>query len=353
MLPKTVSEISLIVKFVKTIFPEVNRELSLWTRHAQTIDDENLRTQALASIRLKKFHALGGSIYALYPKADLQPALRFIVAFQTISDYLDNLCDRAGIEDEIAFRQLHLAMSDAVDPDQNFSDYYLFYPYRSDSQYLQNLVQVCREVVAGLPSYRLVFPVIKKYVALYSALQTFKHLKIEERESRLSLWAKSAGRDLPELFWWEFAAVTGSTLGIFVLLASAFDPALSAEDAQKLDSVYFPWISGLHILLDYYIDAEEDRQMGDLNFTAYYENGLQCRDRLEFFIAEALKSCPNLPYAGFHATVVKGLLAMYLSDKKALTPQTKRYSLSLVKSSGLSVRLYHHWCRLLRMGNIL
>lgn len=351
--PKTSFEIKLIFKFIKEIFPEVNRELSLWVKHAQHIDDKNLQTQALASIKLKKFHALGGSVYALYPKAGLQPALRFIVAFQTISDYLDNLCDRTGIEDETAFRQLHLSMPEAVDPEKELSDYYLFYPYKDDHRYLQSLVQTCRFEIVKLPSYNLVSPVIKKYVKLYSDLQTYKHLSKKERELRLSTWAKSYGSDYPDIFWWEFAAAAGSTLGVFILLSAAFDPSLKMEEVSQFEFAYFPWICGLHILLDYYIDREEDRQTGDLNFTFYYEDEFQCRDRLEFFITRALKSCVDLPNPDFHVTVIKGLLAMYLSDRKALTPQKKKHSLSLVNSAGSLVWLYHYWCRLLRGAKIL
>jgi tetraprenyl-beta-curcumene synthase len=46
-----------------------------------------------------------------------------VVALQTISDYLDNLCDRRGSPTG-RFRQLHLAMTDALDPAGETHDYY-------------------------------------------------------------------------------------------------------------------------------------------------------------------------------------------------------------------------------------
>jgi len=68
----------------------VEQELARWTYFAGKIPDPSLRQQALASIQLKSFHAQGGSIYSLYPEVtDQEGILRFIVAFQTISDYLD------------------------------------------------------------------------------------------------------------------------------------------------------------------------------------------------------------------------------------------------------------------------
>jgi tetraprenyl-beta-curcumene synthase len=90
-----------------------------------------------------------------------------------------------------------------------------------------------------------------------------------------------------------------------------------------------------------------------LNFTFYYEEELHCYHRMEFFITKALKSCNDMPNPDFHATVIKGLLAMYLSDNKALTPQKKKYSLSLVRNAGSLVWLYYHWCRILRATKVL
>jgi hypothetical protein len=104
----------LITKFVTKIFPLVSDCLSSWQNRLDDCPDENLRGQALASIKHKRFHAQGGSIYALYPGVPINPLLSFIVAFQTISDYLDNLCDRAQCLDGESFKQLHIALADAV-----------------------------------------------------------------------------------------------------------------------------------------------------------------------------------------------------------------------------------------------
>ena len=87
----------LLGKFIAA-FPAVKRELSRWKSLAQTIP-EPLRTQALLSIEHKAFHCLGGSVYAQYPGVHGQTMLSFVVALQTISDYLDNLCDRLGVCD--------------------------------------------------------------------------------------------------------------------------------------------------------------------------------------------------------------------------------------------------------------
>ena len=61
----------------------------------------------MASIETKTFHCEGGALYALLAEAHRDDAIRFIVAYQTISDYLDNLCDRSTSLDPEDFTLLH------------------------------------------------------------------------------------------------------------------------------------------------------------------------------------------------------------------------------------------------------
>ena len=340
--------LKLVLKYIKRVFPKVDNELKQWADICKNAKDSILVEQGLASIGLKRFHAQGGCIYALYPDADLDNTIKFIVSLQTISDYLDNLCDRVGVQDEASFRQLHLSMLDAIAPDQKASDYYLYYPYNRDNNYLESLVKSCRSQISLLPSYNKVADTIKKYVALYSELQTYKHLSPNIREKRLSSWAKDQEKQNPDISCWEFSAATGSTLGIFILFAAAHDPLLTVQEVCDIETAYFPWICGLHILLDYYIDAREDIITGDLNFTYYYENLEICERRLSHFVDKSLECCKNLKYPDFHTTIIKGLLAMYLSDPKALRKGNKPISLGILKRGGRNARLYYILCRLLR-----
>ena len=77
---------------------------------------------------------------------------------------------------------------------------------------------------------------------------------------------------IPEMEWYEFSACSGSTLGIFCLVSYALRDDFKLEDAENIRKGYFPYIQGLHILFDYFIDQEEDQAGGDLNFCFYYEN---------------------------------------------------------------------------------
>lgn len=292
-------------------------------------------------------------MYALYPKADFKRTVKFITALQTISDYLDNLCDRAGVFDENSFRQLHVSMSDAIDPNVKKSDYYKFFPNNDDNGYLNNLVDICREQVSQLPAYRLVMSKMKKYVHLYSKMQSHKHVSPDKREQALSKWALKNVHNCPDVSWWEFSAAAGSTLYIFLLFASASDPFLTAQEVDAMEEAYFPWVCGLHILLDYYIDYQEDMQMGDLNFTYYYNNLKECEERICLFITNSLKYCSRLKYPKFHNTIIKGLLAMYLSDPKAHHGMNRLTTKHLIKKGGLDAQVYYNICRLLRASGKL
>ncbi len=345
---KLLNQILLIKKYLQQVFPLVEAELRHWRQKADQCPSETLKEMALKSIEFKSFHAKGGAIYSLFPGVQTEKFTGFIVALQTISDYLDNLCDRAGVFDEIAFRQLHLAMLDALDTEQGEQrDYYRYYPYKDDGGYLFFLKDNCQKIIKELlPSYYLVEKEIKKLAALYIDLQSLKHLRDDTREGRLLQWAED--RACPELSPWEFAAATGSTLGIFMLAALAADPLLTREKVQSIYHAYFPWIGGLHILLDYFIDLEEDELEGDLNFVSYYQDLNQCQERLALFILESKKVARGLTDAGFHLIVLDGLLAMYLSDSKALLGNKKEAASYLLKVGGTKARLLHRVCLYLR-----
>ena len=344
---------ALVIAFVAKTFPAVKRELAKWRQYARHIPDRELSLQALASIEHKTFHCLGGGIYSLYPGAPAPQLVSFIVALQTISDYLDNLCDRAGIADEEAFRQLHLAMTDALTPGKQRADYYRFYPHKEDNGYLEALVYTCQQILAAFPSYARVQPYTLRLAALYSELQTYKHTETDVREERMLAWTASHQAVFPEIGPWEFSAATGSTLGLFLLCALAAKPNLTDHKARQAFDAYFPWICGLHILLDYFIDRKEDEAGGDLNFVAYYRSDEEINTRLSLFWRMSLAKANALPEPVFHTTVIRGLFAMYLSDAKTDSPENKKIRDALLQEAGTQTRLLYSFCRLLRRQGVL
>jgi len=349
----TANSLGLVTKLVHHVFPLVDMELEKWRQYAAGHCCPELAEQALASIRDKKFHCQGGSIYSLYNGVNTTGCVRLIVSLQTISDYLDNLCDRAGITDEAAFRQLHLAIFDALEPTTPLCNYYKYYPLKNDGGYLDALVATCRSEISCLPSYNLVKPFVLHLAELYSDLQTYKHLAPTIRTPKMFAWATANLEAYPDLAAQEFAAATGSTLGIFMLCALAATPSLTEATASQTYSAYFPWISGLHILLDYFIDFREDRENGDLNFITFYQSQAEAQVRLTHFLEQALFNAQTLPDPVFTETIVRGLLAMYLSDPKTSDSPEKEIKTALLATGGSYTKFMYALCRLLRQRQLL
>ncbi|WP_434512004.1 tetraprenyl-beta-curcumene synthase family protein [Desulfitobacterium sp. AusDCA] len=343
----------LIYHFVKDIFSLVKKELRFWSSWAEKAPDSVLAKQAFDSIQRKTFHCLGGSIYALYPGTERETMIEFIVAYQTISDYLDNLVDAADVQDEKAFAQLHLAMTEALDSEAVVSDYYAEYPYQEDGGYLEHLVRTCQANLKDLPSYPVVKKSLIELASLYSSLQTYKHLSLEEREKKMLSWIEPHLKEYPNISAWEFAAASGSTLGIFCLVAAAHRPGLTGEEVCRLKQAYFPWICGLHILMDYFIDYVEDRETEQLNFVQYYKSILEREERLVLFLKESTQHARYLTYPKFHQTVVEGLLAMYLSDPKTQIEELRGGTQALLSAGGITIQLLYQMCRVLRKKEVL
>ncbi|RHW40819.1 tetraprenyl-beta-curcumene synthase family protein [Neobacillus notoginsengisoli] len=333
---------SLMAKTYKTILPAVREELSHWKKRAEAIPNEELRRQALASIETKTFHCEGGAILALIAKKEYRRAIKFIVAYQTISDYLDNLCDRSTSLDPDDFASLHDAMFDALLPAPSYGDYYSKREDRDDGGYLAALVDTCKSVLESMERY----PVIKDHLldlcGFYCELQVHKHVIPEEREGRLIEWFARHKKRMPEMEWYEFSACSGSTLGIFCLVSYALGTDFLKDDAQRVMNGYFPYIQGLHILLDYLIDQEEDREGGDLNFCFYYQSQEALFERLMHFIKEADRHTEGLPNPRFHRLINRGLLGIYLSDEKVRSQAgVRRLAKKIIQYGGPVSRFFY------------
>jgi len=311
-----VSPWTMITKIMLQVRPDVQRYLGEWKRRAESIPDPELRRQALMSIETKSFHCEGGAIYALLAGPYYHEAIRFIIAYQTISDYLDNLCDRSTSLDPDDFRALHESMPHALTPGVSPAFYYRLRKEQNDGGYLCALVETCQEVLEKLPTYNHIATALNELAGYYCDLQIHKHVRADERVTRLKAWFDSHKDHLPEMRWYEFAACAGSTLGIFSLVAHSFQKNHSDDLVRQIKDAYFPWVQGLHILLDYLVDQEEDRTGGDLNFCSYYPNHDEMTERLIHFYEQANLSISRLPNAKFHHMMNRGLLGMYLADRK-------------------------------------
>ncbi|WP_310549858.1 tetraprenyl-beta-curcumene synthase family protein [Paenibacillus glufosinatiresistens] len=329
--------IALMSRVYKYVLPEVRQSLDVWRQRAKDIPDPELRRQAIASIDTKQFHCEGGGVYAAGNLSMRHILVPLIVAYQTISDYLDNLCDRSTSLDPDDFRLLHQSMLDAVTPDAELRDYYALRSEKDDGGYLHSLVRTCQSMTARLPGYAAAQEEIRELSRLYGDLQVYKHIDPSLREKALKTWWEQEGFRAPHLYWNEFAAATGSTLGIFMLFLASCDPALTRKDAAAMRAGYFPHVCGLHIMLDYLIDQDEDREGGDLNFCNYYESADAMLGRIASIVEWARSDVRQIPDTPLHRMVIEGLLALYLSDPKVSEQsEVKNVSRKLMKGSPLT-----------------
>lgn len=336
MMAVPVTPIKLMSQIYRHVLPEVHRRLDVWKQKVGKVPDPELRRQALASIETKTFHCEGGAIYGLLAGNLCKEIIGFIVAYQTISDYLDNLCDRSTSLDPEDFRCLHASMLEALTPGAPHSDYYRLRQVSGDGGYLDELVTTCQTVLSRLPAFRFIRASLQELAGLYCDLQVYKHVRKDQRVPRLIAWFRKHQDHFPEMSWYEFAACSGSTLGIFCMVGYA---ASKGDEMARLTGIirdsYFPWVQGLHILMDYFVDQAEDRKEGDLNFCFYYDSEEEMMQRFNHFIEEADAAIEGMPDRNFHKMINRGLLGIYLADKKVARQRNVRIlARKLIRRSG-------------------
>ncbi|MFZ5985594.1 MAG: DUF2600 family protein [Bacillota bacterium] len=343
----------LIIKYVNSIFPKADYMLKRQRLLFEEKSRDILERQALSDLSPGKHHNREAGIYALYPGVELNNALKFIVSFQALDYYLDFLCTRSQVKDETTFSQIYISLRDAVDPKRKISSSHLSYLNNDDINCINEMIEKCRREVVKLPSYNLVMGPIKKFVQMYSDFQTYVHLDKDLREERIKVWADRHLEKQLGISYWEMCAASGSTLLIFVLFACAYDPKLTQEEVENICVAYYPWICGLQVLLQHFVDANDDIILGSFNLTNYYENLKKCEDRISFFMEHAVKSCDTLKYPEFHRTLVMGITAIYLSNPKAKLGMNRLASSNLLKKGGSKTNFYHSLLRFLRFSGKL
>jgi tetraprenyl-beta-curcumene synthase len=320
-------------EYFRHVRPSVTNGLAPLKQRADAIPHPALRQQALSSLNTKQFHCEGGGVFA-GPSRDAEGLLlKFLLPYQTLCDYLDTVTDRGPSTDPANLRQLHQALIDAVRPGSELQSYYALHPDKDDGGYAEALVNSSRAALLAFPGIAAVQPALEKLVHLYVDLQVYKHGPPAERVQQLTGWHQQHADWAPGLSWWEFSAAAGSTLGLFALLNMALDPAPDAQAVDRVLRLYFPWVGALHILLDYYVDQEEDLAGGDLNFVTYYASPQDAVQGMQRIFQETLKRSRQLLDGGFHRYIAKGLLGFYLADPKMRRGHGSKWGLLL--SGGL------------------
>jgi len=333
-----------LVRFLRRVVPLAAAQLAKIEAAAETIPDELLRREALASARNKAYHVAGGCILATFLPGDAAGKYVEIIApLESIYDYLDNLCDRHPDVRPDAYPVFHRALSDALDPTAQPSNYYAEGPFENgnsdrpvdDGGYLAALVRQVQQALRNVRDYDAVVPMFREAVKYYSEMQTFKHLAPDERESACVAWyersvAQSNNPFLREITWYEFACAAGSQFHVYVPLYLLF----TRSDEQILEggyNAYFPAVAALHVLLDSFIDQAEDREHGELNFVDCYESFVAMETRVQFLVATASKRFEQLPVPYQHRFLLRVMALFYLTHPKVSAQNLDSQAIALLR----------------------
>jgi tetraprenyl-beta-curcumene synthase len=307
-----------------SVFPQVRHELRHWRERAGEIPDPILRRLALDAQR-KRGNVEGAAAFAAFtPRGNRAALVRAAVSFQAAYDYLDVLAEQPQPDPVAGARELHEALLHALDPALGTGspaggqpDYYASYPQRQDGGYLAGLVDTCRTALATLPSYAAVAAAAQRAAERIVEFQSLNLSETQGDHEAFERWARTETPPGTDLRWWETAAAGGSSLGVHALIAAAAELDLQPEEVQAIERAYFPWIGGLHSLLDHLVDRAQDLAASQRNLMDYYASPQEAAMRMRTFAERAASSARALPRGRQHTIILAGMAGYYLSDPEA------------------------------------
>ena len=339
--PKARDRAGLRVAFAKaaltywtTVFPRVRSHVARWERLALRIPDPELRRLVLGALREKRTNIEGAAAFAAFGVgAERARVTHALSSFQAAYNLLDMLGEQPSLDPVADGRRLHEALVYALDPGASPLDWFEFHPQRDDGGYLNGLLAECQRAVGSLPSYDAAASLARSAAARIVAFQSLNLSESQGDHAALEQWAHAATPAGSGLRWWETAAAAGSSLPVYALLAAAVEPGLSGHEAQAIERAYFPWIGGLHSLLDNLIDKHEDEAAGHRSLVEYY-GPRGAAERMRWLTVQALDSARELPRANDHLVLVVGMIGSYLSVPEARTAELEPVASAVLGAVG-------------------
>ncbi|HYV16462.1 MAG TPA: DUF2600 family protein [Conexibacter sp.] len=308
-----------LATYLLAIVPRVRTELGSWERVAAMIPNPALRAAALAALREKALNAEAAAVFAtLVPRKRRSETTVLLVAFQTLTDYLDTISEQPAHDPLSNGIELHRALVDALRPAPGPIDYYRHHPHRDDGGYVELLARFCRERFHALPAAAAVHGMAQRAARRCGEGQSHTHAALHHGSATLAAWARS--QTASGYHWWEIAAGASSSVAILALIAAAADPCTTHADAQRIDAAYFPSVGALTVLLDNLIDRDQDAVSGYHNYLGYYATGAVAACRLANIAERAERAVRSLRRSHRHAAIVAGVAGFYLSASEAHTP---------------------------------
>jgi tetraprenyl-beta-curcumene synthase len=309
------------------VFPQVGRELAHWRKLAEEIHDPARRMQALEALE-KRGNMEGAAAFATFVGREQRPAVvRAAVAFQTAYNQLDTISERAGTIGLQEARILHEPLLAALAgtgqgarsgrgrSTESGHDHArpIHHPKEDAGEYIQALVDTCREALSELPSYAVVAHAARRAAERVVSFQAFNRQEREEIEH----WGHAQTPPGENLRWWETAASGGSSLGVHVMIAAAAEPGIGKAEVDALERAYFPWIGALHSMLDHLVDIEEDARAGQPNLIELYGSTAEAAERMGMLAERALECARALEPRHRHELIVAAMASFYLAAPEA------------------------------------
>ncbi len=329
-----------------TVFPRVCLHIARWQRMARRIPDPVLRQLALAALSEKRGNIEGATAFAAFaPWSRRAQATKAASAFQAAYNLLDMLGEQPSADPVRDGERLHNALlhalgwaasiptAEGVDPGVEALDWYEHHPQSEDGGYLNRLLEECREAFRSLPRYAVAAPAARAAAERIVAFQSLNLSESQGDHAALEQWARAATPAGSGLQWWETAAAAGSSLGVHALIAAAAEEDLDAHAAKLLEQAYFPWIGGLHSLLDNLIDKREDEAAGHRSLVEYY-GPERAAERMRWMAEQAALLAGELPHSVRHTVVLAGMIGNYLSVPEAHSPELAPVSEAVLSTTG-------------------
>lgn len=319
--------------------PQVSREVQAWRARALHIPPGPLRDDALTTLKRERLNTEGAALFSVLSRRRRPELVRLLATYQVLLDYLDTISERPAADPLANGRQLHRALTEALDPSAPLTDHYRYHPWADDGGYLHALIRTCRQACSALPSYPRVQARALR-AGERAAVQVLNHDPIAgRRDAALAAWAQTEFPDETRLSWFELTAACSSSLWIHALLALAADPGIQDAEIEQAESAYFPWVCAASTLLDAFVDQPEDAENGDHNYLDHYPSPAVAVGRVEEIVSQSAARAKALPEGERHALIATGMVAMYLTKNTATGPQLQADSSRILNAAGTLPRL--------------
>lgn len=310
--------------------------------YADRIRKPGIKLHALDAIDELVFDSEISSVFSVLPNIDIEMAAEVLFSFQVIVEYLNSICLCNTTSDASYFNIIFSSLKDAINlRTESFENYFKFYPSKDDDGFLTILVEKCRQKVRQLPGLEVVRDYISSYLTMFIDLQVQKFSSsTEDREAILKPFASIHERKYSYITLSEFCMAADSTLCIQALLALATDPNLTEDRVSGYSDFFFPWLCGIHKILEGYSDYNDSSSLNNLNSFFQFNNLKEYENRIVYFISNVDST--------YSKSIYKLLISIYTTIPKAEKGMNTLTTKALTQAGGRNMFLYNLVIRITR-----